>query len=173
MGECQSRGCRPCTFKHKFCCSSESLPDAWHPHGLRNPHIQASSSVPKTELLPLPRTDQRLAEEHLLRPSQFWAWTGWLRLYRPAKVGGGQAVERCSGRDTDPAHSSVMSAGAGREGVGCFSGELEPSKTKHSAVPQAPWSYCPVSCCGNWCFFRVSVRVWDWAWGSEWMSCLC
>ncbi|XP_075801775.1 matrix remodeling-associated protein 8 isoform X1 [Microtus pennsylvanicus] len=28
-----------------------------------------------------------------------------------------------------------MSAGAGREGVGCFSGDLEPSKTKHSAVP--------------------------------------
>lgn len=51
------------------------------------------------------------------------------------RLGEAKQQSSASGRDTDPAHSSVMSAGAGREGVGCFSGELEPSKTKHSAVP--------------------------------------
>lgn len=48
MGECQSRGCRSFTFKHQFCCSSESL------HGLRNPHIQASSSVLGLSYCPTP-----------------------------------------------------------------------------------------------------------------------
>lgn len=114
--------------------------------------------------LPLPRTDQRLAESIYSDPPTFWAWTGWLRHYRPAEVGGGQAVERRSGRDTDPAHSSVMSAGAGREGVGCFSGDLEPSKTKHSAVPAGAMER--LSCVLLWKLVLLQSeceRGWDWA----------
>lgn len=64
------------------------------------------------------------------------------------------------GRRPGPGLRDVSGCWQG-EGVGCFSGELELSKTKHGAVPQAqaPWNCDSVSCCGNWCFFRVSVRV--------------
>lgn len=59
------------------------------------------------------------------------------------------------------------------EGVGCFSGELELSKTKHSADPAGAMEL--LSCVLLWklVLLQSECERWDWVWDSELMNSLC